>query len=962
MDHFTAEKSGNAYPGEISSTFEGRGVDVSGDFFRQMIESSRDGIWVFDASGRTIYTNDRAAELLGRSSAEMGELTIYDVLDEAGRAQLATHLEDLRSNGPNTADVECSYLRPDGSPIPLMVGESVLRDEHGRPVAYVHRLSEDTERRALMEELSRSEEQLGQAQTIARLGSWDFDAVTGDMTWSRQLYAIFGLDPDEFTPSRGGFYERVVEADRPKVNDVITRAEEVGGDFGVDCRVCRSDGAEVWVRLLGRVTLADGAPVRLGGTVQDISAVKEAELKLLDAVVLNMLMQVMASAANSAATLAEALEMTRAQLLAHDDWMRAVAFRTTLGAEGSVELDPYMVDDAIFEPNEYEWHVARMVLANDGALLFEEAIQPANPSMAFGFPVDETTSIVVVLTNTGPFERHAMLRSMVDQVIGQLGQVAARERAAQQLAEARDAAMEASALKSEFLATMSHEIRTPMNGVIGLNELLLRTDLDSHQRRLAQGVQRAGQSLLGLINDILDFSKIEAGQLELELADFEVRPVFDNVTGIVAASASDKGLPIEVTADAEVPERLVGDPTRLGQVVSNLVSNAVKFTHEGGVRIRISVDEADTDSVMLRVEVSDTGIGIGEEQMSRLFEPFRQADASTTRTFGGTGLGLAISTQLVAALGGEIGASSTPGHGSTFWFTARFGHSDPAMDRRSTTVEAPAVQSRCTSCSRILVAEDNEINQLVALGLLEALGYTADIAENGERAVAMAARQQYAAILMDVQMPTMDGYTASRTIRESEPDGVRVPIIAMTASAVIGERERCEAAGMDDFLTKPVNSERLSSVLRAYAVAAEVAHDAHAPGNAKAAESGLIEREGAVLDESRLEELTDMGDRARQLVMRAIDNFVTRIPEVLDGLRVAVDRQDDDELRTVAHGFRGSALNLGALRVAEIALDLELLGERGRVDSGGPIVVELEEALTDTVAALDEYRAVRLAG
>ena len=220
----------------------------------------------------------------------------------------------------------------------------------------------------------------------------------------------------------------------------------------------------------------------------------------------------------------------------------------------------------------------------------------------------------------------------------------------------------------------------------------------------------------------------------------------------------------------------------------------------------------------------------------------------------------------------------------------------------------------------------------------------------------------YAAILMDVQMPGMDGYTASRRIRESEPPGARVPIIAMTASAVIGERERCEAAGMDDFLTKPVNSERLSSALRAYAVAAEVAHDEHASDGSPTEEALLIVREGTVLDESRLEELTAMGERARLLVLRAVDNFVARIPEVIAALQAAVERHDAEELRAVAHGFRGSALNLGALRAAEIALDLELLAEHGRAGSGSRIVVELEQALTETVTALDEYRALRLAG
>ena len=922
-------------------------MDVPGAIYAQIVESSRDGIWVFDPAGRTLFANSRLAELLGRTVDEMRDTHVSDFLDEEGRAQFAQHLADLPRTGENPGEVECVYRSKDGSPVDLMVSESTLRGERGEVVAYAHRLTLDADRRALLHELSASRELLDEAQAIARVGSWELDFATDTMTWSRQMYEILGADPDACAPSAEAFLQQIVDADREMVTERFVTGQQTG-EFTFDARLQRLDGRVVWVRGLGRVAYdASGAATRIGGTTQDITDIKEAELKLLDAVVVNSLMQVMASAANEAETLGDALVVTRGMLLDHEDWLRGVGFSVVPDEAGDPRLETLALTPEDPEPDDLERRLAARALAAGGTT-FEEDERPQTPSVAFVVAEQGQPRVVVVITAASPFERHEMMRSLCDQVAEQLGRVADRELVADQLAAARDAAMEASRLKSEFLATLSHEIRTPLNGVIGLNELLQRTGLTDDQRRLAEGVQGAGRTLLGVINDILDFSKIEAGELELEEVDFEVRRILIQTATILAESAGERGIGLSVSVEDDVPERLVGDPTRLGQVLSNLISNAIKFTSVGEVRVRAFVAEHQASGVLLGVEVSDSGIGIRKDQMDRLFEPFRQADASTTRTHGGTGLGLAISRQLVTAIGGDIGARSTPGEGSTFWFTALLGHSRPGVRRLE---RAEPRRSDGLRHGHVLLVEDNEVNQLVALGFLESLGYTADVAGNGEEAVARAQDATYDAVLMDLQMPVLDGFAATRRIRAAE-DGRRVPIIAMTASAFEGEREKCLAAGMDDFLTKPVDSSRLASVLRAHA---DEAGPASAPpvGSPRVAP---VVATGGVLDARRIEELLEMGVGAEVLVHRAVDNFVSRVPETVAGLQAAVARDDGDELRALAHRLKGSALNLGAARVAEVSLALEETGREGCAEEAAPLLAELEAALGEASAALESYR------
>jgi signal transduction histidine kinase/ActR/RegA family two-component response regulator len=396
---------------------------------------------------------------------------------------------------------------------------------------------------------------------------------------------------------------------------------------------------------------------------------------------------------------------------------------------------------------------------------------------------------------------------------------------------ARDAAVEASNAKSVFVATVSHELRTPLSGVIGTAELLLDTELEPDQRGYAEIMRSSSEGLLVVINDILDYSKIEAGKLDLDPSGFAVSEMIAESCALLLLVAREKGIRLEVDADRDLPGWLYGDAPRLRQVLINLLANAVKFTAEGQVTVHVSaIPEA--DSSRLRVEVSDTGIGIDDATLARLFQPFTQAEGSTARRYGGTGLGLTISARLIELMGGTIGATSTPGVGSSFWFEVTLPPADPADQPTQPQEHFTALGERgadgvlTDAAPLVLVAEDNPVNQMLAVRQLDKCGYRTDVVANGHEALEATAQTSYAAVLMDCQMPEMDGYDASRLIRQRERENglEHLPIVATTAHSMSGDREKCLSAGMDEYISKPIRTVELSSTLaRAIASAAHVA-------------------------------------------------------------------------------------------------------------------------------------------
>jgi len=1038
--------------------------------YQSLFEYAEDSIFLSRPGDfHFIDVNHNAAKRLGYTREELLQMNTWDINPPEDGPLLAELGKKLLSDG--NARFEKYHRRKDGTLMPVEISSRVIY--YGDQQVVQSFVRDITERKAAEEALRQVEERIHlMIDEVVDYAIFTLDTEGYIMTWNAGAQRIKGYTADEIIGQHfSRFYSAEEVADgKPQRELVIAgsqgRFEEEGWRF-------RKDGSRFWANvIITALRDSDGQLRGFSKVTRDITERKLAEQKLQE----------------SEARYRSVVESMAEGIVVQD--ADGVIQTCNSSAERILGLSAAQMQgvDAL-DPRWQGIHEnGTPFIAEERPTVFTRRTGKGRNNVVMGIHKPDG-SLTWVSISTQPLFYAGETKP--DGIVASFVDITEHKRIEQELAKARDEALESARIKSTFLATMSHEIRTPMNGVLGMVDLLLATNLDEKQRKMLEVIQSSGRTLLNIINDTLDFSKIEAGGVGLEQQDFEPVQVIEGMVGLLASQAQIKGLSLMALVDPEVPSVLNGDSMRLQQILVNLVGNAIKFTEHGEVLVHAMLENMTQTHATLQVSISDTGIGLSVEARENLFQPFSQADDSTTRRYGGTGLGLAICKGLVELMGGEIGVESETGQGATFRLRIPFTipsaatrtqlGAQPEGDLHNTKVllvddstsarlilgrylsklkartgtassgkraleelraaatanepydaavidlvmpgldgislaqaikqdpvvadtalilitafyteesqkqalqagfvatlpkpvrqaqlfkaikerynpqltliaaeqPAPVITGEFEAKQRILLVEDNPVNQLVASMQLERLGYKVEIAENGVEVLQIIDKEPYDLILMDCHMPEMDGFEATRRIRRREADGqTHVPIIAMTANAMQGDREVCLKAGMDDYIAKPIALSDLKQALERWLEPAEVVKHEIIPVSLPAEALPPV-----TLDTDVLDNLCKLSKRSKPVVLRKlVDNFLTNSPKLLAEMRSAVENEQVSTLQRVAHTLKSSSASYGALYLADLCRILEASARAGDAPIGIQQVEQIEAEYDNVKRALE---------
>jgi len=771
-----------------------------------IIDAEPECVKILEPDGRVRMMNRSGLEMVEADSADQVQgKAVFGLIAPRDRERFVAMHERVQHGSREILEFDIVGLkgglrRMESHVVPLL-------GENGAVSGTLAVTRDISERERSQRAIRESEQRMELALAGADLGLWDLDLRSGLFTHNARLIGMLGYRKGEVEVSFGKLVENLHPDDVDGLHKAfVDHLKGVTSALDTEYRLRHRDGSWTWIYSRGKAVERDaaGRVLRLIGTTMDVTARKRAEEAALES-------------EEHARLALDAAEMAA--------WRWDIVTGTTFWSEEQRNLlgpcpaagYPDFRDMVIEEDRAHFLELGRAALKAGSIYEAEFRLRRTDGAVCWllargNIRRDAEGKAVAITGVTQDITRRKQAEIELKMHRSQL-ETMVRERTIQ-LSRAKEAAEAANVAKSAFLANMSHEIRTPMNGILGMAYILRRSELTSKQRERLDTIDAAANHLLGILNDLLDISKIEAGKFIIEETPLAVENLLGSVASILAEAAAAKGVAIRIDEES-LRARLVGDPTRLEQALLNLAGNAVKFTEQGHVTLRALELHENESSVLVRFEVEDTGIGIPREAIPRLFHAFEQADNTTTRRYGGTGLGLAITRRLAELMDGEVGVESTPGMGSLFWFTARLGKPVAASDLNAVGIKLEQAENqlgRWHAGKRILVVDDEPVNREVARQQVEAAGLLCDEAVDGDEAVSMAAANRYAGILMDMQMPRLNGLDATRRIREIPGYG-EVPIIAVTANAFAEDRARCIEAGMDDRLVKPFRPEMLFSML-----------------------------------------------------------------------------------------------------------------------------------------------------